>query len=188
MKDKQIKECIICGKNIEYFELECDKLFTAPGDLRFKALTIWGAIGVEKEIICQNNEFVHFKFLSDNSERLVKMLGFNQDEYYQKQEEIYQTREQCNHKDCQSEGFPCFSIWEPDTPIGYFCEDHMRSEGCCPGCHQLMAGFESFDFSKSGYCENCEEAIKEDLGEYDDEYEYDEYEDFDIFCKDYGIE
>ena len=71
-----IEDCPICGKSVEYFEFQCDETFTAPTELRFKGLNVWGVYSAEKEIICQNDDYVHFKFAADNHERLVKMLKF----------------------------------------------------------------------------------------------------------------
>lgn len=64
--------CPKCGKTIsDVFGIEADKPFTAKSPL--DGLTVWGAYDVPKQIICQGNTWVHFKFLYDDSERLVLM-------------------------------------------------------------------------------------------------------------------
>lgn len=65
-------DCPICGKKVEdVFSIEAEKPFTAMSPMA--GLTVWGPYDVHKQIICQGHSWVHFKFLHDDSERLVLM-------------------------------------------------------------------------------------------------------------------
>ena len=64
--------CPMCEKIIsDVFGIEAEKPFTAYSPMA--GLTVWGAYDVPKQIICQGHSWVHFKFLHDDSERLVLM-------------------------------------------------------------------------------------------------------------------
>ena len=64
--------CPTCGKMVpDVFGIEAEKPFTARSPMA--GLTVWGAYDVPKKIICQGHSWVHFKFLYDDSERLVLM-------------------------------------------------------------------------------------------------------------------
>lgn len=191
MSEEKCKEkCPSCGKEVDYYELECNKPFTAPFELRFKALTVWGIYDAPKAIVCQKDNFVHFKFLWDEgkgSERLVKMLGFDRKKFEQEQENLRNEKKPCEHTDengnsaCQKEGNAVFSLFEPDNPIGYYCDEHCFENGACPGCYQFLSGRESFDFSRSGYCDECEREFEQEFrDDSDDEYDYDD--DFPAAC------
>lgn len=179
------KKCPSCQKEVEYIEFECDEAFTAPAELRFKALNVWGVYSAPKEIICTSYEFVHFRFLGDGSERLVKMLGFNREKFAEDQEKLRNEKQPCQHTGedektiCQAQGNAVFSMFQPDEPIGYYCDEHCFENGACAGCYQFLAGWESFDFSQSGFCEECEEDFKRKFSDDDDdEYDYGD-DDFD---------
>lgn len=192
MSEKKLNKCPSCQKEIEYYELECDEPFKAPFELRFKAITVWGIYDAPKAIVCQKDNFVHFKFLWDGgkgSERLVKMLGFDREKFYEEQEKLRNEKHPCQHTDendkavCQEEGNAIFSIFQPDEPIGYYCDEHCFENGACRGCYQFLAGLESFDFSQSGFCGGCDEEIARDFSDYDgddDEYNYDDDDDDDF--------
>lgn len=65
----------------------------------------------------------------------------------------------------------------PNDPDGFYCEDHANSAGWCWGCGGFWGGVESFDFSKTGLCENCEPGYLRDIGESDeDDWDEDEAE------------
>lgn len=65
-------ECPICEKMIEdVLRIVAEKPFTAKSPMA--GLSVWGAYDVPKQIICQGHSWVHFKFLDDDSERLVLM-------------------------------------------------------------------------------------------------------------------
>lgn len=75
----------------------------------------------------------------------------------------------CEHEGCTEEAtVDCFLLDNDGSgPDERLCWMHAREAGYCPGCGNFWAGAESFDFSPSGYCENC--AAEFD----DDEYEED---------------
>ena len=77
----------------------------------------------------------------------------------------------CGVRGCRRFGNECRL---PDDSREWFCYLHMRDMGFCPGCRNFWAGVESFDFSRTGYCENC--ASGED---WDDDYS-DYWEDDDM--------
>lgn len=54
----------------------------------------------------------------------------------------------------------------------YYCAEHCQKNGYCYGCGEFWAGSESFDFSKSGLCSNCQ-------GEFENDFYYDE-DDYDM--------
>jgi len=58
----------------------------------------------------------------------------------------------CGVQGCRNFGNECRL---PDMSEEWYCWEHMRDQGFCPGCGNFWAGIESFDFSRSGYCENC---------------------------------
>ncbi len=59
----------------------------------------------------------------------------------------------CGVRDCKQPGNECRL---PDDSREWYCWEHMHDQGFCPGCGNFWAGVESFDFSRTGYCENCE--------------------------------
>ena len=62
--------CPTCGKMIpDTLSMDVEKPFTARSPMA--GLSVWGAYDVPKQVICQGDTWVHFKFLYDNSERLV---------------------------------------------------------------------------------------------------------------------
>lgn len=86
----------------------------------------------------------------------------------------------CGVQGCRQWGNPC---WLPDDdwnkPSSHYCYDHMHNQGFCPGCGNFWAGVESFDFSRSGYCENCagDAGLDDDDSDYweDDLMDWDDY-------------
>ncbi len=158
--------CPVCGKELAYYELECDTPYTAPAPLAFKALFIWGAYDADKETIHQDANYIHFRL--GNAERLVLMKRFDQDAFYKRQEQERNATAPCEHEGCKNVGDACFTLFEPDNPMGFYCSEHKRETGVCPGCNMFYAGLESFDFSETGYCAGCSEAIDSDFGGDDD--------------------
>lgn len=78
---------------------------------------------------------------------------------------------------CQHEG--CTRLGEDldiddNGPHFFYCLEHMRDAGWCPGCYRFSAGIESFEFSRSGYCDECES--NPDIMGYPDEDEDSEEE------------
>jgi predicted amidophosphoribosyltransferase len=180
------EKCPVCQKDTEYIEFECNEAFTSPAELAFKALNVWGAYSAPKETICEAPEFVHFRFLGNGTEQLVKMLGFDREKFASEQEKLRAEKQPCEHRDensksaCDKEGNAVFSMFQPDEPIGFFCDEHCFENGACPGCYYFLAGWESFDFSQSGYCDECDAAFRQDFSDDcdDDEYNYGDDEDF----------
>jgi len=87
----------------------------------------------------------------------------------------------CSHEGCWAKGRDCY-LPENTTgvPDEWVCGEHAHAAGYCPSCGFFWAGIESFDFGKSGLCENCEDEWKTETGEYDEEWEgpyYDPYQD-----------
>jgi hypothetical protein len=76
----------------------------------------------------------------------------------------------CGERDCKEFGDSC---WLPDGSEEFYCYKHMRDQGYCPGCGRFWAGVESFDFSRSVYCENCADQLREDDWD-EDLYEWDD--------------
>ncbi len=65
-------KCPLCEKLVsDVFQIEAEKPFTAYSPMA--GLTVWGSYDVHKEVICQGHSWVHFRFLHDESERLVLM-------------------------------------------------------------------------------------------------------------------
>lgn len=79
----------------------------------------------------------------------------------------------CNVRDCRRFGNPCWLPDDRDEPSEYYCAHHMYDAGFCPGCGNFWAGVESFDFSRTGLCENCASQ-----GDYDDDDDDDWEDDF----------
>lgn len=61
-----------------------------------------------------------------------------------------------NCKLCDNPGAPCFLPGRQE-PEGYYCTNHAQQEGFCWGCGQFWGGVESFEFSDTGLCEECEQ-------------------------------
>lgn len=72
----------------------------------------------------------------------------------------------CSTRGCKQMGNPCWYPDDTDRPSEYYCYSHMRNAGFCPGCGNFWAGIESFDFSRTGYCEDCADEWRDD--DYDD--------------------
>lgn len=85
---------------------------------------------------------------------------------------------------CMQEGCTCLDVTEcylPESDFGkpdeFFCAAHARENGYCVSCGVFSAGIESFEVSRTGLCEHCEDELRCELGEYDDD-EYDDSMDF----------
>lgn len=78
--------CPICNEPITtYLETEAKKPFihTVP----FIGLEIWGSMLADKEIVCVNDQYVHFVFHHDGEQRLVQMGVEGSEARYYNQEE-----------------------------------------------------------------------------------------------------
>lgn len=80
-------------------------------------------------------------------------------------------RPKCEHEGCESAGRLCviegMSGGERDDVEEWYCGDHAQEHGYCYGCGGFFSGIESFDFSRSGLCDNC--ASNLDFDDPDDE-------------------
>ncbi len=84
----------------------------------------------------------------------------------------YTQHHKCMVRGCRGFGRECYlEIWR-ERPDEVLCWDHARDGGYCPGCGLFWAGVESFDFSRSGLCEQCR--IQREADDYDYEQNWDE--------------
>ncbi|MBN3948411.1 MAG: hypothetical protein HWQ38_18930 [Nostoc sp. NMS7] len=88
----------------------------------------------------------------------------------------------CQYPECTEESVTdCFySDNETDEPDYRYCVEHAPKEGFCYGCGQFWAGVERFDFATTwggiqGLCENCDEQVRNELGENDDDEEFEDH-------------
>lgn len=58
----------------------------------------------------------------------------------------------------------------------YYCAEHCQKNGYCYGCGEFWAGSESFDFSRSGLCSNCQSEVEDYID--DEDYYSDPYNDW----------
>lgn len=78
----------------------------------------------------------------------------------------------CQEEGCKNHGKPYilrgyYLDDEPDS-IYWYCWEHAKPNGFCPGCGEFWGGTESFDFGP-GYCSNCAPEFEEDY--YDEDAE-----------------
>jgi hypothetical protein len=87
----------------------------------------------------------------------------------------------CQEPGCKQKGEPCFY---PNGETEFCCWDHKAKHGFCKYCGQFWGGIESFHFhGMPGVCDECEEEIKYQNGEFDDEIYEDDFIDPD--CEDW---
>jgi len=88
----------------------------------------------------------------------------------------------CQHPDCPNNE-TVTACFYPDNhteiPDEYYCSEHSFEHGYCFGCGQFWSGVERFDFATTyggilGLCENCDDEFRTDLGEFDEEDEFDD--------------
>ncbi len=169
--------CPKCHKEVEEFHrVWSDKPFTAKEAL--PGLAAWGGIDVARTILCEKGQFVHFKFDHIDVEHLVEMVPDLPQKRQTIREHYESMKHPCDHEGCTADGWPGWSLWGDEEPIGWTCDKHAQQQGFCSGCHTFMAGMESFDFSPSGLCDDCSEELLHEMGEddWDDEFE----EEFDL--------
>ncbi|MBX3081696.1 MAG: hypothetical protein KF716_08670 [Anaerolineae bacterium] len=128
------------------------------------------AIWVPKEIVCHDGRYTHFRFTESGEERLVKINQFNQEALAKSHQYHDEHPQLCNEEGCSELGIPCYLNWLHPEPDDWYCTKHAHDQGYCPGCGLFHAGIESFDFSKSGYCANCEDQFSEADDFDDDDY------------------
>lgn len=179
-------KCPGCGKEFEEIKQVVSNslepytaIVLAPLDL-MACLEAWGAIWQEKEVICQRENFVHFRFADNGEERLVEMLPYEPEKLRDAHEANAQKEVVCQHEGCESKETSPYYMSPLDTePHAYYCGEHAYEEGFCTGCEQFLMGFESFDFSpgrRIGLCAGCYHGLQEEI---DDEWEdYDDWNEY----------
>lgn len=84
----------------------------------------------------------------------------------------------CEVKDCDQPGvelwLPQWGISDAEEKPVYYCDFHMHNQGWCPGCLCFYGGIESFDYSRTGFCENCSIEVEQDEYGLDPDY-YENY-------------
>ena len=71
----------------------------------------------------------------------------------------------CEHPLCTNLGMECEVPYDPvgkDPEYEYYCAIHAFEHGYCYMCGQFWGGCESFDFSPSHLCPNCQEEESRD--------------------------
>lgn len=69
---------------------------------------------------------------------------------------------------------------EPET--SWYCYDHAIESGFCVWCRNFGAGGEDYDFSgHPGYHGECFEELRYDIGEYDEDEEFEDDFGFDYY-------
>lgn len=168
----ELTHCPMCKKKVDsYTTCRADEPFTAKEPI--EGLEAWGAYSVEKELLCFDGTYVHFRFVADGESRLVKLEEFNLEKIRKAQALEQQQYHTCEHEGCQAEGQAYYMRPYDEEANGWYCDEHAQIEGFCWGCHLFAAGTERFDFGKSGLCGSCEQ-------DYEDENEdwYDPDADF----------
>lgn len=88
----------------------------------------------------------------------------------------------CWHRD----SVPCYvTDWDEPSdgkPDYYYCTIHAHGEGLCWMCGGFYAGMESFDFSRDGLCDNCQDQWEAETGDrdYDDDDWWEEPDPYDM--------
>jgi hypothetical protein len=163
--------CPKCGKQFDELKtVHSSSLepFTATSVHVMEGLDAWGIYDAEKAIICHEDNFVHFVFLGDGEERLVQMVAPNFKEIETAREQAAQIQKNCEHEGCEKQGEPCYINQHDLEPNGYYCDDHKREAGFCPGCNLFWMGWESFDFSPTGLCELCADELADELDDFEE--------------------
>lgn len=73
----------------------------------------------------------------------------------------------CEESGCNNEA-DCYQL---EDELFYYCHEHAQRAGFCWGCGGFWAGIESFDFSRSGLCSECDYNFRADAGEFDEDDE-----------------
>lgn len=135
-----------------------------PRDLK-RGLEAYSVYGIEKDVICHQGAWLHFRFVESGEERLVQMRKVDEAGLQTIREKHAAEIHECQHEGCEERGTPYYYN-QLDAEVGaWYCDQHVYEGGFCAGCGYFCAGFESFDFSKSGLCESCEEELREEMGE-----------------------
>lgn len=171
-------ECPMCHKQVEEsFRVWSDKPFTAKMPL--PGLAAWGGAEVLRTILCQSDRFVHFAFDHSGDEHLVEMVPDYPEEAANIRAHYERQSHQCEHDGCQKKGWPGWSLWGDEEPIGWYCDEHAYRHGFCPSCHYFYAGNEEFDFGDLELCGDCAGEMRRVLGEFDDVDDWDDWDEDD---------
>jgi len=69
----------------------------------------------------------------------------------------------CEEQGCQKEAVECHLGYGPSAQedvFYWYCVDHARKHGFCYCCGEFWGGVNSFEFSRTGLCENCESELE----------------------------
>lgn len=176
---EQKQRCPLCKKEVDDVRevvSNSGEPFTAVEAIN--GLDAFSALSVPKELICHDGAYTHFRFTDTGEERLVKIKEY--DPRALERAHIYHDEhpQTCNEEGCANEGMACYYSHLHEEPDGWYCGKHAHDAGFCPGCGLFWAGIESFDFSRTGYCENCDDAFEAEFGDdedYGDDWDDDEY-------------
>lgn len=168
-------KCPKCGEEVaEFKRVWSDGPFTAKEAM--PGLAAWGGYDVPRTVICETPTHVHFKFDHDGTERLVEMVPDLPEKREAIREHYEQMKHTCDKEGCDKDGWPGWTIWGDEEPVGWTCDDHAYEQGFCPVCHNFLAGLESFDFSPAKMCTDCFEELQFEMGEFDEEWDEEDYE------------
>lgn len=182
---------------------EFDQLYTVPvsGDFEpfvacdpMKGIQAYGIYDAPKTLLCHQGAYVHFAFLKvaevqpadapegmvwmvPGEERLVKMEQFDPEYLAKRRAHHAEHPQACEHEGCGELGIACYYNLTDEEPEAWYCADHCHAAGFCWGCGYFNAGFESFDFSKSGLCAACEEEYAAEFDDDDDDDDLDDWYD-----------
>lgn len=166
-------QCPVCKKEVEeHYEVFTVSMEPFTGVHALQGLMAWGGYGVEKTTLCQDGEFVHFKFDRTGQEHLVKMMFYDAEMIEAKHRYWWENPQPCEHEGCSEIGKPRYIHSVDIEPNSWLCHEHAKEGGFCWSCSLFAAGTEEFDFSRSGTCGNCQEEIEVDLVEDDDDGDY----------------
>lgn len=180
--------CPKCNKTFEtLYEVYGDpnQPFVVDGLDAMRGLEAFATYDTPKQIICHQDGYLHIQF-ADGEERLILTKELNMQKIDTIQTHYRSLKKTCEHVEndtpCTEDATPWFLQSLDTEPVGYYCDKHAADFGFCISCGAFCAGFEHYDFSPiEGYCGNCVEHLRAEMGEYDDdeydEYEYDDYED-----------
>lgn len=167
-------ECPKCNKQVgDFHRVWSDKPFTAKEAL--PGLAAWGGLDVERTVLCESGQFVHFKFDHSGDERLVEMCPDMPERREIIMDHYESMKHKCDKEGCEKDGWPGWSLWGEEEPICWSCDEHAHEQGFCFLCHYFYAGlYEDFDFGP-GPCPDCRDQVNEDDG-------YEDWEDEDDYC------
>lgn len=165
------KKCPKCLKPFEeVYTVHTTSKEPFTGVNPMEGLTAYGAYQAEKELLCHVGNYVHFRFLSDGEERLVRMVEFNQEVLADSHRSHWNNPLPCEHEGCKVLGIPCYINWIDDDPNGWYCSEHAYENGFCSSCGIFHAGIERFDFfNPLGMCDNCRDQIESETDDYEDD-------------------